>query len=86
MDQCDLFGEPLPIPELDLVEMRLPPLAAPCAFRNRSNNPCQRLAHEPIQLDGKRLYSRGRLLLHCPRACFDGAAAGVIDTLAEVAE
>jgi len=87
MDQCDLFGEPLPAPEPEpVVELPLPPLAAPCAFRNRSNKPCQRLARDPIRLDGKKLRSHGRLLLHCPIACFNGAAAEELETLAEAAE
>jgi hypothetical protein len=87
MDQCDLFGEPLPPPEAEqVVELPLPPLAAPCGFRNRSNKACQRLARDPIRLDGRKLRSHGRLLLHCPMECFNGTSAEETPTFAEAAE
>lgn len=87
MDQCDLFGEPLPPPEPEpVVELPLSPLAAPCAFRNRSNKPCQRLARKPIMVDGKELRSHGQLFLLCPIECFNGAAADEIASIAQAAE
>lgn len=87
MNQCDLFGEPLPTPDLeDTVGATVSPLAAPCGFRNRSNKPCQRLAWDPIRLDGRKLRSHGRLLLHCPIDCFNGTPDEETPNLAEAAE
>ena len=87
MEQCDLFAEPLPPPEPgQVVDLPLPPLAAPCGFRNRSNKACQRLARDPIKLDGRKVRSHGRLLLHCSMECFIGASAEETTTFAEATE
>jgi hypothetical protein len=87
MEQCDLFGEPPPQSQAEEVtKVPLSPLAAPCAFRNRSNKSCQRLARDPIRLDGRTLHYHGRLLLHCPLVCFNGASAEETRVYAEAAE
>jgi hypothetical protein len=71
--QCDLFGEELPPLEPVVSNSgRTAPLAAPCAFRNRANQNCLRLAHRPIIAAGRALTADGRALLHCPAECFNG--------------
>lgn len=46
------------------------PLAVPCGFRNRRNEPCRRLAEREIVIDGRPFVHRGHRLLHCPRRCW----------------
>lgn len=44
--------------------------ALPCAFRDGTNQPCRRLATEPVLLDGKPFVHRGVRFLHCRPECF----------------
>ena len=48
----------------------LAPLAVPCGFRNRRNEPCRRLAERPILMNGQPFVHRGHQLLQCPRSCW----------------
>ncbi len=48
----------------------LAPLAVPCGFRNRRNEPCRRLAERPVLMNGQPFVHRGHQLLHCPRPCW----------------
>ena len=74
--QQDLF-EDIPSPETsELPTPMLVPLAVPCAWRNRRDEPCQRLARRPLSLDGQPMHSEGRPLLRCEIACFNGPSAG----------
>jgi hypothetical protein len=50
------------------------PLAVPCGFLDRANNPCQRLGNWPIMVEGQQLSCRRRLVVHCDPACFRGEA------------
>jgi hypothetical protein len=87
MNRCDLFDEPLPPPEPEqVVELPLPPIAAPCSFRKRSNKAFQRFGRDPIRLDGRKLRSHGRLLFHYPMECFNGTLAEETPIFAEAAE
>ena len=49
---------------------RVDPLAAPCGFTNCRNQPCRRLASQPVLLDGKPFVHRGVPMLHCDPACW----------------
>jgi hypothetical protein len=49
---------------------RVEPLAAPCGFINCRNEPCRRLATQPVLLDGKPFVYRGVPMLHCDPACW----------------
>lgn len=74
--QGNLFGSPIdadpPEPEPAQPQAAPPaPLAAPCAFRNRQNLPCRRLACRPILLDGQQLHTAGRPLLMCEPECYN---------------
>ena len=71
--QQDLFEDP---ETPDLPAPRLAPLAVPCAWRNRRDEPCQRLARSPLSLDGQPMHAEGRPLLRCEIACFNGPSAG----------
>jgi len=71
--QCDLFGEESPSLEAAVGNSNgAAGLAAPCAFLNRANKKCLRLAHRPIIAGGRALTANGRALLHCPPECFNG--------------
>lgn len=48
------------------------PIAVPCGFRNRHNNPCHRLANWPIMDGAKQMLCRDRPMIHCDPACFKG--------------
>ncbi|MAM37741.1 hypothetical protein ACGGKE_18090 (plasmid) [Sphingobium naphthae] len=74
--QHDLFEDLPPLEAEDLPSPALTPLAVPCAWRNRANAPCQRLARRPLNLDGQQMHADGRPLLHCDIACFNGLSAG----------
>jgi len=48
------------------------PIAVPCGFRDRNNNPCQRRGNWPI-IDGTmQMLCRDRPMVHCDPACFKG--------------
>lgn len=49
------------------------PIAVPCGFRDRHNNPCQRLGNWPIMDGAKQMLCRDRPMVHCDPACFRGA-------------
>jgi hypothetical protein len=53
---------------------RQEPLAAPCGFRDRSNQPCARLATKPLSIDEIQLVCRGIPMLLCDPACFRGSS------------
>lgn len=79
--QHDMFDPldpdpPLAEPHDDDAETRpqLAPLAAPCGYRDRSNQPCARLASKPLCIDGVQLVSRGIPMLLCDAACFRGSS------------
>ena len=72
--QADLFAEPEPLdePTSDLVcEVELEPLAVPCGYKDRTNQPCSRLAHKPVMMDGYQATCRGRRLVHCAPECYN---------------
>src|SRR5690242_15283590 len=76
--QGNLFGSPIdadpPEAEPTQPQEALPvPLAAPCAFRNRRNEPCRRLACRPILLEGQQLHTAGRPLIMCEPDCYNAA-------------
>lgn len=48
------------------------PIAVPCGFRDRHNNPCQRLGNWPIMDGAQQMLCRGRPIIHCDAACFRG--------------
>ena len=48
------------------------PIAVPCGFRDRHNNPCHRLGNWPIMDGSKQMLCRGRPMVHCDAACFKG--------------
>jgi hypothetical protein len=48
------------------------PIVVPCGFRNRRNNPCQRLGNWPIMEGAKQMLCRDRPMVHCDAACFRG--------------
>jgi len=48
------------------------PIAVPCGFRDRHNNPCQRLGNWPIMDGAQQMLCRGRPMIHCDAACFRG--------------
>lgn len=48
------------------------PIAVPCGFRDRHNNPCHRLENWPIMDGAKQMLCRGRPMIHCDAACFRG--------------
>lgn len=50
------------------------PIAVPCGFRDRYNNPCSRRGNWPIMADGKQVACRSRPMVHCDPACFKGEA------------
>ena len=60
----------------ELPTAMLAPLAVPCAWRNRRDEPCQRLARRPLSLNGQPMHAEGRPLLRCDIACFNGPSAG----------
>lgn len=72
--QSDLFGEePLDAAIEDTAITPAGPLAMPCGFLDRSNTRCKRLASRPVMMNGKRLHSHGRPMLHCEMACFNAS-------------
>lgn len=72
--QADLFGpvdlDHIDEPDPELLEIPAEPLAVPCGFVDRTNNPCRRLAVRPVMLDGLQMTCRGRRMLHCEAACY----------------
>ena len=62
--------QPDDAPELPRQE----PLAAPCGFRDRSNQPCAQLATKPLSIDGVQLVCHGIPMLLCDPACFRGSS------------
>lgn len=48
------------------------PIAVPCGFRDRNNNPCQRRGNWPIMDGAKQMLCRNRPMVHCDAACFRG--------------
>ena len=46
------------------------PIAIPCGFSNRYNQPCRRLGSWPVIVDGSQMVCRGRPMVHCDPACF----------------
>ena len=68
--QSDMFTGLVDFEEPDAEEVAAEPLAVPCGFQNRRNQPCRRLATRPLLLDGSQLVHRERPLLHCDPACF----------------
>lgn len=49
------------------------PIAVQCGFRDRHNNPCDRLRNWPIMDAAKQMLCRDRPMIHCDVACFRGA-------------
>lgn len=80
MMQADLFRSDSELPigqarqECGVNAVQLIPLAVPCGFLDRANNPCQRLGNWPIMVEGQQLSCRGRPVVHCDPACFRGEA------------
>ena len=80
MMQTDLFRSDSELPigqtrqECGVNANQLMPLAVPCGFLDRVNNPCQRLGNWPIMVEGQQLSCRGRPVVHCDPACFRGEA------------
>ena len=62
---------------------RREPIAIPCGFSTKSNRPCQRRAQRPVMLEGHQMTCRGRPMLFCDPACFEGGddAAAVDENL-----
>ena len=56
------------------------PIAVPCGFRDRQNNPCQRRGNWPIMDGGKQMLCRDRPMVHCDAACFRGDPPAPVDT------
>lgn len=52
------------------------PIAVPCGFRDRHNNPCQRLGNWPIMDGAKQMLYRDRPMVHCDPACSKGDPPG----------
>lgn len=70
--QADLFGEPTADDEIvmDVEDISAGPLAVPCGWKDRANQPCRRLGHAPVMMDGFQVTCRGQRLVHCAPECF----------------
>lgn len=80
--QTDLFGEkPLEAAIDDAAITPKEPLAMPCGFLDRSNTRCKRLASRPVMINGKRLHSHGRPMLHCEIGCFNASHGKLTDPM-----
>lgn len=73
LTQSDLFN---PAENVDddvattVTQLSGKPIAVPCGFRDRHNNPCHRLGNWPIMDGAKQMLCRGRPMIHCDPACF----------------
>ena len=70
--QADLFGQAIADDEIvsDVKEISTEPLAVPCGWKDRANQPCRRLGYAPVMMDGFQVTCRGQRLVHCAPHCF----------------